>query len=244
MLKNILLVLIIALAVSAYAQDNSPSRQTSNASGEKAGQTKWEVQGSIGNQAVVVNGRGDTSLVEIGSEIDGCLVTIGKVICDAAEKQAIKNNGIEMKEAEVLRQKELELQKQLAQLKREKEEVEAVAGRREKDNKELIAAVEKLEKELAQKNSAAAPDTVIAPAPKINALVSTLESAGQAGYSPELGGIKFLLGENKLIIRVPRAAGDRAKTVLQRAILEEAADKGYVYYALDKNMVDINYKKE
>ena len=116
MTKNILPALLIAFAVSANAQDASPSQQISNMSAEKAGQTKWEIQGSIGNKVVVVNGRGDTSLVDVGSEIDGCLVTAGKVICDTAEKRAIKSNDLEIKEVEVLRKKEGELQKQLAQL--------------------------------------------------------------------------------------------------------------------------------
>src|SRR5208337_3223697 len=97
MTKNILPALLIAFAASAYAQDTSPSRQISNISAEKAGQTKWEVQGSIGNKVVVVNSRGDTSAVEIGSEIDNCLVTVRKVVCDTAEKEVIKNNDRGMK---------------------------------------------------------------------------------------------------------------------------------------------------
>ena len=240
--KNILPALLIAFATSAYAQGTSPSPQTSNMSAEKAGQTKWEVQGSIGNKVVVVNGRGDTSAVEIGSEIDGCLVTVRKVICDTSEKQAIKNNNPEMKEVEVLRKKEGELQKQLAQLNQEKEEAEAVAGRREKDNKELIAIVEKLKNELAQKNNAAATDTITAHAPKMNALVSILESAGKAGFSPDLGSIKFVIADDKLIVRVARGFSGRAKNVLGKAIMEEAQDSGYVYYALNKNMVEFAYK--
>ena len=242
MTKNILLALLIAFTASAYAQDTSPSPQISNISAEKAGQTRWEVQGSIGNKAVVVNSRGDTSAVEIGSEIDGCLVTVRKVVCDTSEKDVIKDNDREMKEAEVLRKKEGELQKQLAQLNQEKKEVEAIAGRREKDNKELSAIIEKLKNELAQKNNAAAPDTITAPAPKINALVSVLESSGKAGYSPDLGSIKFLIADDKLIVRVARGVSGRAKTLLGKAILEEAQDNGYLYYALDKNMVQVNYK--
>ncbi len=242
MSKNILPVLLIAFAASAYAQDISTSPQSSNAVSEKAGPAKWEVQGNIGSKVVVVNGRGDTTAVEVGSEIDGCLVTVRKVICDTAEKEAIKKNDRENKETEVLRKKEEELQKQLAQLNQEKKETEAIAGRREKDNKELIAIVEKLKNELAQKNSAAAPDAITAPASKVNALVSILESAGKAGYSPDLGSIKFVIADDKLIVRVDRGAGDRAKTLLGKSILEEAQDNGHVYYALDKNMVEVNYK--
>jgi hypothetical protein len=242
--KNILHALLIAFVASAYAEDTPPSLRISNMPAEKAGQTNWEVQGSIGNKVVVVNGRGDTSAVEIGSEIDGCLVTVRKVICDTAEKEAIKNNDRETNEAEVLRRKEEELQKQLSQLNQEKKEVEAIAGRREKDNKELIAIVGKLKDELAQKKSAAVSDTITAPSLKINALVYILESIGKSGYSPDLGGIKFVIADDKLIVRVDRGAGDRAKTLLQKAILEEAKDNGYVYYALDKNMVQINYKQE
>ncbi len=240
-LKNILLALLIVFAVSAYAQDNSPSQLSSDTSPEKAGQTAWEVQGSIGNKIVIVSSRGDTSAVEVGSEIDGCLVTIRKVICSAAEKEAVKNNDREMKEVEVLRKKEREFQKQLAQLNQEKKEAEAIAGRREKDNKELIDIVEKLNNELAQKNNVASHDTITSPAPKINALVSILKSAGNSGYSPDLGGIKFVIADDKLIVRVARGASDRAKTLLGKAILEEAQDNGYVYYALDKNMVEISY---
>jgi|GEM_PF-3089792 len=243
-LRNILFALLIALAASAYAQDTSPLQQVPNMPAEKTGQAKWEVQGSIGNKAVVVNGRGDTSVVEIGSEIDGCLVTVGKVICDNVEKQAIKNNDLEIKELEVLRKKEEELQKQLAQLSQEKKETEAAADRREKDNKELIVIVEKLKNELAQKNNAAAHDPITAPAPKMNVLVSLLESAGKAGYSPDLGSIKFVIADDKLIVRVAREFSGRAHTLLQKNILEEAQYNGYLYYALDKNMVEVNYKKE
>jgi len=223
--KNILLALLIAFVTSAYAEDISPSPQISNMSAEKMGQTKWEVQGSIDNKVVVVNGRGDTSVVEIGSEIDGCLVTVRKVICDAAEKEAIKNNDRETNEAEVLRRKEEELQKQLAQLTQEKKEIEAIVGRREKDNKELISIVEKLKNELAHKNSAAVSDTITAPSLKINTLVYILESTGKSGYSPNLGSVKFVTVNDKLIVRVDGGAGDRAKTLLQKAILEEAQDE-------------------
>ena len=242
--KNILHALLIAFAASAYAEDTSPSTWIPNMSTEKAGQTKWEVQGTIGNKVVVVNARGDTSAVEIGSEIDGCLVSARKVICDTAEKEAITNNDRDTKEAEFSRRKEEELQKQLVLLNQEKKEVEAIAGRREKDNKELIAIVEKLKNELAQKNSAAVSDTITAPPPKINALVYILESTGKSGYSPDLGSIKFVIANDRLIVRVDLGAGDRAKTLLGKSILEEAQDKGHVYYALDKNMVQINYKQE
>ncbi|HXW69728.1 MAG TPA: hypothetical protein VEJ88_08965, partial [Dissulfurispiraceae bacterium] len=136
-LKNILHTLLIVFAASAYAQDNFSSSHTSNLSAEKAGQTKWEVKGSIGDTVVVVNGRGDTSAVEVGSEIEGCLVTVRKVVCDTAEKKAVKNNDRQMKEIEDLREKEGELQKHLAQLNQEKKEVEANAGRCGKENKEL-----------------------------------------------------------------------------------------------------------
>jgi len=185
-LKNILHVLLIVFAVSAYAQDNFSSSQASNLPSDKAVQTKWEVQGRIGNTVVVVNGRGDTSAVEVGSEIEGCLVTVRKVVCDTAEKEAIKNNYRQMKEVEVL--------------------------------------------------------TV--PTPKINALVSILESSGKSGYSPDLGGIKFVIAEGKLIVRVARRASYKAKTLLGKAILEEVQDNGHVYYALDKNVVQVNYKRE
>ncbi len=244
MTKNILPALLIALTASAYAQDTSLSPRNSNMTVEKAGQTKWEIQGSIGNKVVVVNGRGDTSLVEIGSEIDGCLVTAGKVICDTAEKQAIKSNDLEMREVVVLHKKEGELQRQLKQLAQEKKDAEAIADRREKDNKELTAIVEKLKNELAQQNSAAATDPITAAVPTINAMVSILESEGKAGFSPDLGRIKFAIAQDKLIVRVARGAGDRAKALLGQAILEEARDNRYVYYDLDKNMVEVNYKKE
>ncbi len=244
MTTNILPALLIAFAVSANAQDASPSQQISNMSAEKAGQTKWEIQGSIGNKVVVVNGRGDTSLVDVGSEIDGCLVTAGKVICDTAEKRAIKSNDLEIKEVEVLRKEEGELQKHLAQLEQEKKEAEAIADRREKYNKELINMVEKLKNELARKNNAAATENITAPAPKVNALVSILESVGDAGISPDLGRIKFVIAGDKLIVRVAREFSGMAKTLLKKAILEEAQGNGYLYYALDKNLVEINYKHE
>jgi len=161
--KNILPVLLMVFAVSAYAQDKSSSMQNSNISPEKAGQGKWEVQGSIGNKVVVVNGRGDTSAVEVGSEIDGCLVTVNKVICDPAT---------------------------------------------------------------------------------IHPLIAILESGGKTGYSPDLGDIKYALANDDLIVRVERGSNGRAKTLLGKAILEEAQANGYVYFALDKNMVEINYKQE
>ncbi len=158
---NILPVLLIVFAVSSYAQDKSPSLQNSNISPEKAGQGKWEVEGSIGNKVVIVNGRGDTSAVEVGSEIDGCLVTVNKVICDPA---------------------------------------------------------------------------------LIHPLIAILESGGKTGYSPDLGGIKFVMADDKLIVRVDQGFSDRAKNMLRKAILEEVQDNGHVYYALDKNMVEVNYK--
>ncbi len=108
----------------------------------------------------------------------------------------------------------------------------------------LVAAVEKLKKELTQKNILAAPAAIAAPIPKMCALISILESTGKAGYSPDLGSIKFVMSDNKLIVRVAQGAGDRAETLLGKAILEEEQANGQVYYVLDKNMVEVDYKQE
>ena len=78
----------------------------------------------------------------------------------------------------------------------------------------------------------------------MNALVSILESVGEAGISPDLGRIKFVIAGDKLIVRVARGFSGMAKTLLKKAILEEAQGNGYLYYALDKNLVEINYKHE
>jgi len=89
MKKGVMAILLMAFAASSsYAELPFPSVQTSDMSSEKMAQTKWEVQGSIGNKVVIVNGKGDTSAVEAGSDIDGCLVTSAKVICDISERAA------------------------------------------------------------------------------------------------------------------------------------------------------------
>jgi hypothetical protein len=198
MAKYILPVLLVAIAVSSYAQEPIASPQTSGARTEKAGGNKWEVQGSIGNEVVVVNGRGDTTLAEEGSEIDGCLVTHRKVICDPAEKRAVARNDTATIEIEVLR-------------------------------KQLTAAVEKLNNKLARTK---------------NELVPVLESMGKTGNSFDLGCVKFAVADDRLIVRVAQGFSDRAKTLLGKAILKEEIDYGYAYYALDKNMVEINWKQE
>jgi hypothetical protein len=115
---------------------------------------------------------------------------------------------------------------------------------REKDNKEFIAIVEKLKNEPAQKNNSAGPDAITAPSTKINVLISILELAGKAGFSPDLGSIKFVIAHEKLFVRVERGAVDKAKTLLGKSILEEAQDNGHIYYALDKNMVEVNCRQE
>ncbi|MBF0557247.1 MAG: hypothetical protein HQL08_00550 [Nitrospirae bacterium] len=190
-IKNIFATVLLMLFVaSAYAQTPSPYVQTSDTFAEKAGHAKWEVQGSIGNKVVIVNGRGDTSAVEAGSEIDGCLVTAGKVLCDLAEKEALGKIKTEMKSIEVIPKKEEELNKELAH----------------------------------------------------RLLVSILESRGKTGHSPEWGHIKFVVLDGKLMIRVIKSYYDKAKTVLKDAILEEAQDNGFVYYALDGKIVQIEYK--
>ncbi|MBF0560352.1 MAG: hypothetical protein HQL08_16415 [Nitrospirae bacterium] len=188
--KVLATVLLMLFVASAYAQTPFPSMQTSDTFAEKAGHTKWEVQGSIGNKVVIVNGRGDTSAVEAGSEIDGCLVTAGKVIWDAAEKEAISKSETETKEREGLGKTEIELGKRLAH----------------------------------------------------HTMVSIIETRGKNGYSPDLGHIKFAVLDGKLIIRVIRSYYDKAETILKEAILEEAQDNGFVYYGLDVNMVQVEYK--
>ena len=178
MKKVVVAAMLTAFAASAYAE---VPFQTSDTPHEIAEQTKWEVQGSIGNKIVIVNGKGDTSAVEAGSEIEGCLVTAGKIICDAAEKEVFSKEERETKETEVL--------------------------------------------SLAH-----------------HTLVFNLEARGKTGYSPDLGHIKFAVLDGKLIVRVIRSYYDKAKTILKEAVLEEAQDNGYVYYALDRNMVKVNYK--
>lgn len=178
-LKIVAAAVLILSRVSAFAQAPLHSVQTAEESSEKTGRTKWEVQGSIGDNVVIVNGRGDTSAVKAGSEIDGCLVTADKVICDAAEKTAISKN----------------------------KSVESELGMPVHQRMDVF-----------------------------------LESSGRTGYSPGLGYIKFAVLDGRFIVRVIRTYYDKAETMLKEAILEEMQDNGYAYYALDRNMVQIEYK--
>ena len=77
---------VIAFAASAYSPASLCAGQQPEKSVETPGQSKWEVQGNIAGKVVIVNGRGDTTVVDAGSEIDGCLVTSEKVICGAPKK--------------------------------------------------------------------------------------------------------------------------------------------------------------
>lgn len=178
-LKIAAATVLILSRVSAFAQAPLPSVQTAEESSEKTGRTKWEVQGSIGDKVVIVNDRGDTSAVKAGSEIDGCLVTADKIMCDTPEKTAINKN---------------------------------------KSRENEIGT------------------------PVHQNMDTFLESSGRTGYSRRLGHIKFAVLDGRLIVRVIRTYYDKAETIFKEAILEEMQDNGYAYYALDRNMVQIEYK--
>ena len=107
-----------------------------------ANASKWEVQGRVDDSVILTNSKGETRIVAIGDEIEGCKATAERLICDPTEKKTVEKKDKDVKEVEVMKKAVSNQAIQIVGLEKDLA----------KSNKKHDDYVTKTEKEIAQGN--------------------------------------------------------------------------------------------
>lgn len=173
---SLLVVLVMFVCAGAYAGDavvNSvddvkqpaPPAKKAKTQGSVAAVTVtpkpvrhiWNVQGQADNdKMIIVNDKGDVKVVNIGDEIDGCLVTGDRVVCEQQEKDEINKALVAARNAESKRRADASQEAvTLHKLKHDFDAASAALSEKDDEIKSLSALQEQSKKALAEKEGEA-----------------------------------------------------------------------------------------